>query len=165
MARRFRIKPEDVRAIEWTPLCPGCGAIIRGLPAQGHSELCRSRVEEHLLTTGDVRLRHQTIRLEHRDDKRDEDQRQSADTDQRRKTPATATSTATSTPASSSTDPMPQPRLKRSSEEADDQRPASKTRPSTPEFRAPKAKGDQEDQSEDRPTTKAKITEQGKRTI
>ena len=142
MAGRFIIKPNDVKAIGWTPLCPGCRAIIHGLLAQGHSELCRSRVEEHLLTTGDVRLRHQTIRLEHRDDKRDEDQRQSADTDQRRKTPATATSTATSTPASSSKDPMPQSKLKRSSEEIEDQRPASKTRPSTPEVRAQKAKRD-----------------------
>ena len=52
IARRFRVKPENVKAIGWTPLCPGCRAIIRGLPAQGHSEICRSRVEEYLLTKG-----------------------------------------------------------------------------------------------------------------
>ena len=58
VARRFRIKRSDFDEIWFTPLCPGCRAIIRGLPAQNHSELCRSRVEDHLMAKGDARIKH-----------------------------------------------------------------------------------------------------------
>ena len=49
VARRFRINKSDFDEIGFTPLCPGCRAVSSGLPAQGHSELCRSRIEHHLM--------------------------------------------------------------------------------------------------------------------
>ena len=46
--KRFRITRMDFAEIGYTPLCPGCRALIRNLPHQSHSEVCRSRVEAHL---------------------------------------------------------------------------------------------------------------------
>ena len=63
VARRFRIKRDDFKDIGPTPLCPGCRCIIRGLPAQNHSELCRSRVEVELIRIGDARIRQEEIRM------------------------------------------------------------------------------------------------------
>ena len=68
MARRFRINRSDFDDIGFTPLCPGCRAFISGLPSQGHSELCRSRVEDHLLKKGNPRIRHLLVRLEHEEE-------------------------------------------------------------------------------------------------
>ena len=54
--KRFRITKKDFDSIGFTPLCPGCRAILRNLPAQNHSELCRSRVEAELIRKGDQRV-------------------------------------------------------------------------------------------------------------
>ena len=64
VARRFRINREDFKEIGHTPLCPGCRCIIRGLPAQNHSELCRSRIEAELIRKGDSRISHEEVRRE-----------------------------------------------------------------------------------------------------
>ena len=74
VTRRFRINRSDYDEVGLTPLCPGCRATIRGLPSQGHSELCRSRTEDHLMTNGDTRIKHHTIRIDQMEERETEEQ-------------------------------------------------------------------------------------------
>ena len=54
---RLRLKKEDFLEHGFTEGCPGCQAIIAGTPARGHSERCRSRMQNALDTTDDGRQR------------------------------------------------------------------------------------------------------------
>ena len=68
--RRFRINRNDFQVIGFTPLCPGCKALIRGSPPVNHSELCRTRVERELVRLGDVRVSaHRRVHFENDSDK------------------------------------------------------------------------------------------------
>ena len=51
--------------IGFTPGCPGCKAVNRGLPAQNHTELFRYRVEEHVKVHGKERLDQAEERITH----------------------------------------------------------------------------------------------------
>ena len=45
---RIMIKKEDLEKYGYSAGCPGCKAILRGTARQGHSEACRSRIEDRV---------------------------------------------------------------------------------------------------------------------
>jgi hypothetical protein len=60
--RRFRIQKGDLQKFGFTAGCPGCRAANRGLPATGHSEECRRRIQEELEKSGDSRIERESVR-------------------------------------------------------------------------------------------------------
>jgi len=60
--RRFRIQKGDLQAYGYTTGCPGCRAANRGMPAVGHSEECRRRIQRELEQAGDQRIERESAR-------------------------------------------------------------------------------------------------------
>ena len=60
--RRFRIQKGDLQKFGFTVGCPGCRAANRGLPAVGHNEECRRRIQEELEKAGDTRIERESAR-------------------------------------------------------------------------------------------------------
>ena len=46
--RRAQLKKDDFEKFGYTAKCPGCRSMLRGGTRQGHSELCRERIEKEL---------------------------------------------------------------------------------------------------------------------
>ena len=60
--RRFRIHRGDLQRFGFTVGCPGCRAANRDLPAPGHTEECRRRIQEELEKAGDTRIEREAAR-------------------------------------------------------------------------------------------------------
>ena len=61
--RRMKVTKEDIRRFGYTPGCPGCTAIAGRKSAQGHNDLCRSRIEGKLEQEEEGRARVEKRRL------------------------------------------------------------------------------------------------------